>query len=95
LQPSLIATKMFVPRIRSDVVARPRLHERLRRSAQSRLTLIAGPAGFGKTTLVAGWLADAHQKAGAVAWVSLDASDDDPERFWRYVVAALDTSPTT
>jgi LuxR family maltose regulon positive regulatory protein len=92
LHASLIATKMFVPRIRSDLVARPRLYERLRRSAQSRLTLIAGPAGFGKTTLVAGWLADAHQKAGAVAWVSLDASDDDPERFWRYVVTALDSA---
>ena len=86
---SFIATKMFVPPTRPDLVARPRLHERLARSAHSRLTLISGPAGFGKTTLIAGWLADAIQKGGSVAWLSLDASDDDPERFWRYVVTAL------
>jgi LuxR family maltose regulon positive regulatory protein len=51
---------------------------------------VSAPAGFGKTTLVAGWLSNAVQEGSAVAWVSLDAGDDDPERFWRYVVSALE-----
>jgi len=59
----------------------------------SRLTLVSAPAGFGKTTLVAQWL---HQQAAtqqaSVAWLALDNYDDDPNRFWQYVVAALQTA---
>lgn len=50
------------------------------------LTLVSTPAGFGKTTLLAHW---AEQAKWPVAWVSLDPDDNDPARFWRYVVAAL------
>ena len=49
------------------------------------LTLVSAPAGFGKTTLVSGWLGEAP-----TAWLGLDPSDDDPIRFWTYVVAALE-----
>jgi LuxR family maltose regulon positive regulatory protein len=90
LDASLIATKMFLPRTRPELVARQRLNERLSHSAHYRLTLVSGPAGFGKTTLIATWLADAVRRGDAVAWLALDASDDEPERFWRYVVTALD-----
>jgi LuxR family maltose regulon positive regulatory protein len=48
--------------------------------------LVSAPAGFGKTTLVAEWFAD----AGGTAWLSLDPRDDDPVTFWTYVVASLD-----
>ena len=72
------------------MVARPRLRELLAEALRARLTLVSGPAGFGKTTLIAGWLDDVRRAESAVAWVSLDASDDDPERFWRYVVTALE-----
>jgi LuxR family maltose regulon positive regulatory protein len=51
------------------------------------LVLVCTPAGFGKTTLLADWAADAPLP---VAWLSLDSDDNDPMRFWRYVVAALD-----
>jgi LuxR family maltose regulon positive regulatory protein len=51
------------------------------------LTLIAAPAGFGKTTLLSAWFQDAHH---APAWISLDSGDDDPTRFWSYTLAALD-----
>jgi LuxR family maltose regulon positive regulatory protein len=51
------------------------------------LLLVCTPAGFGKTTLVADWAASA---SWPVAWLSLDTGDNDPARFWRYVVAALD-----
>jgi LuxR family maltose regulon positive regulatory protein len=87
---ALIATKMSVPRVGQAVVARPRLRELLTHARHARLTLVSGPAGFGKTTLIAGWLDDVTRAGNAVAWVSLDDSDDDPEEFWRYVVAALE-----
>jgi LuxR family transcriptional regulator, maltose regulon positive regulatory protein len=51
------------------------------------LVLVCTPAGFGKTALLADWAADATLP---VAWLSLDLDDNDPARFWRYVVAALD-----
>jgi LuxR family transcriptional regulator, maltose regulon positive regulatory protein len=53
--------------------------------------LVSAPAGFGKTTLVADWFAARR----ATAWLSLDARDDDPERFWTYVLAAFDAVPRT
>jgi LuxR family maltose regulon positive regulatory protein len=90
LAASLIATKMSVPRTRQALVARPRLEELLKQSLHARLTLVSAPAGFGKSTLVAGWLGTAMKEGSAVAWVSLDAADSDPERFWRYVVSALE-----
>jgi LuxR family maltose regulon positive regulatory protein len=56
-----------------------------------KLTLISAPADFGKTTLLSAWIAENERPA---AWLSLDAADNDPLRFWRYVVAALRTVPT-
>lgn len=84
----LVATKLYVPKLRGDLVVRPRLLERLRR-AGSRLTLVSAPAGFGKTTLLAEWLDATPGDDRAVAWVSLDPSDNEPARFWTYVVTAL------
>jgi LuxR family transcriptional regulator, maltose regulon positive regulatory protein len=55
----LLETKLFPPRVRRSLVARPRLSERLNLGSESRLTLISAPAGFGKTTLLAEWLATA------------------------------------
>ena len=55
----LLETKFYVPKLRRGLVARPRLSERLSRGAESKLTLISAPAGFGKTTLLAEWLAAA------------------------------------
>jgi LuxR family maltose regulon positive regulatory protein len=71
------------------VVPRPRLLERLNAGLHRKLTLIAAPAGFGKTTLVSAWAAGCHQP---VAWLSLDAGDNDPTRFLTYLVAALRTT---
>jgi LuxR family maltose regulon positive regulatory protein len=72
-------------------VARPRLSERLSRGAESALTLVSAPAGFGKTTLLADWLAVAAADGRSVAWLSLDRRDNDPALFWTYLVAALNT----
>jgi len=85
----LLETKFYVPRLRRGVVVRPRLSERLRRGAESKLTLISAPAGFGKTTLLAEWLAAGPAGRPSVAWLSLDSTDNHPVSFWTYLIAAL------
>jgi LuxR family maltose regulon positive regulatory protein len=92
----LIGTKVNVPRLRPSLVARPRLSERLDGGSQTRLTVVAAPAGFGKTTLLSAWLAAAGTTGDApnrpVAWLSLDQSDGRPATFWTYVISALQTA---
>jgi len=88
----LVETKFFVPRPRRNLVVRPRLSDRLSHGSEARLTLISAPAGFGKTTLLAGWLAAAGNDHRSVAWLSLDESDRQPVTFWTYVIAALQTA---
>ena len=89
-----LATKLYIPPSRPKAVLRPGLIERLNEglSAGHKLTLIAAPAGFGKTTLVSEWVAGcAARPKVRVAWLSLDAGDSDPARFLAYLVAALQT----
>src|SRR5581483_9344408 len=71
-----------------NVVSRPRLLERLNEGLHRKLTLIAAPAGFGKTTLVSEWV---EKIARPTAWLSLDEGDNDPARFLTYLVAAFQT----
>ena len=85
----LLHTKLHVPSIRPGLVARNGLVDGLRRGGSERLTLLSAPAGSGKTTLLAQWVADLGEGRSAPAWVSLDASDNEPQRFWTYVVGAL------
>ena len=86
-QDVLLATKLHVPSPRPGLVARPRLVEALDEGLARGLVLVCAPAGFGKTALLADWVRSGDRR---VAWLSLDAADDDPARFWRHVVAALD-----
>jgi ATP/maltotriose-dependent transcriptional regulator MalT len=79
----LLATKLHVPGPRPGFVPRPRLVGAL----GDGLVLVCAPAGFGKTALLADWLRSGDRP---VAWLSLDAGDNDPVRFWRHLVAALD-----
>jgi LuxR family transcriptional regulator, maltose regulon positive regulatory protein len=83
---SLLETKLQIPRRRRDLVPRPRLSERLSRGAESALTLVSAPAGFGKTTLLADWLAAPAANGRSAAWLSLDQRDNDPSVFWTYLV---------
>ena len=91
---AVVTTKLRPPPGRAGPVARPRLMARLEPAPGRRVTLLSAPAGFGKTTVLAEWLAR-RSPAGpagagpAVAWVTLDAGDDDPARFVTYLVAAL------
>jgi len=83
----LLVTKLAIPPVRSDLVARPRLTNQLQLGIQRPFTLIAAPAGFGKTTVLSIWLEYAPFSA---AWVSLESGDDDLIRFWPYVFTALE-----
>ena len=85
----LLETKFYVPRWRRDLVPRPRLSDRLNRGAESKLTLVSAPAGFGKTTLLADWLAAVAVDGRTVAWLSLDQSENHPASFWPYLIGAL------
>src|SRR5579859_5077196 len=84
----ILATKLYMPRLRPNVVSRPRLLERLNEGLHRKLTLISAPAGFGKTTLLSEWTLGLGRP---VAWLSLDEGDNDPTRFLTYLVAALQT----
>ncbi|MEP6774471.1 MAG: LuxR C-terminal-related transcriptional regulator [Chloroflexota bacterium] len=88
---SLLTTKLNVPPARAQLVNRPRLFERLEVGLHGKLTLIAAPAGFGKTTLLSAWRTTEACNNIPFAWVSLDSTDNDPLLFWRYVFAAIDT----
>jgi LuxR family maltose regulon positive regulatory protein len=89
---ALLETKLHVPRRRRPLVARPRLSERMRGGTASALTLVSAPAGFGKTTLLAEWLAVAPAEGRSTAWLSLDQRDNDPVLFWTYLLSALQTA---
>ena len=81
----LVATKFHVPP--AGFVPRSRLLEHLAKGVGRGLTVVCTPAGFGKTTLLGDW---ARRSRRPAAWLSLDAGDNDPARFWRYVAAALE-----
>jgi LuxR family maltose regulon positive regulatory protein len=80
-------TKFYPPAARPDLVPRPHLAAALHAAAGARLTLITAPAGYGKTTLVAEWLAT--PPAPASAWLALDAGDNDLARFLTALIAAV------
>jgi len=82
----LLRTKLHRPPVTEDFVPRPRLVERLEQGRGRPLTLVCAPAGYGKSTLLSGWLA-ASEVPGA--WVSLDPRDDDLQTFLTYFVAAV------
>ena len=92
---ALLATKRFVPLRRGNLVSRPRLLAQLDQGTGTPLTLVAAPAGSGKTTLLADWLATPQASQRVTAWLSLDPGDNDPVRFWTYVITSLQKTGAT
>lgn len=88
-QALLLAPKLRLPRLHTALVKRERLLAQLDGGLERKLTLLSAPAGFGKTTLVRQWIEERVRKL-PVAWVSLDGGDNDPARFWRYVMSACE-----
>lgn len=97
MSPPLLATKLYIPPPRPNVVSRARLLDQLNAGLHRKLTLVSAPAGFGKTTLISSWLNQINQlpvtnhQSPKAAWLSLDERDNEPHRFLRYVIAALQT----
>ncbi len=87
----LLETKLYVPKWRPGLVSRPRLIEHLDQGTERKLTLVSAPAGFGKSTVLAEWVAGTPARERPAAWVSLDQSDNDPALFWAYFITALQT----
>ena len=84
MESPLLETKFHRPRRRRGLVVRSRLIDRLNRGAESTLTLVSAPAGFGKTTLLADWL-DAATDEWSAGWLTLDQRDNEPAcsgRIW-------------
>jgi LuxR family transcriptional regulator, maltose regulon positive regulatory protein len=90
---TVLATKLFAPPRRAQLVTRARLTERLDHTLEEghRLTLLSAPAGFGKTTVLSEWLASLteRQVAASTGWLSLDDGDNDLPRLLSHLVAAL------
>ncbi|WP_165422794.1 LuxR C-terminal-related transcriptional regulator [Ktedonosporobacter rubrisoli] len=85
-QAYLLTTKLIPPALSATMIARPRLLTALRNYATRRLLLLTAPAGSGKTTLLSAWL---RELSCPVAWLSLEEGENEPTRFWSYVLAAL------
>jgi LuxR family transcriptional regulator, maltose regulon positive regulatory protein len=90
--PVLLHTKLLPPRPRPSLIHRATLLDKLAAGQQGKLSLVSAPAGFGKTTLVAHFVAGLP---GHVCWLSLDTADDDAPRFLAYIIAALQTAVPT
>ena len=87
-QPTLVGTKLRPPPVRKQSIPRERLQECLRSGSERRLTIVACPAGFGKTTLLSAWY-EAEAGRRPIAWLTLDEGDNDPVVFWSHAIGAL------
>ncbi|GHO70374.1 hypothetical protein KSC_092660 [Ktedonobacter sp. SOSP1-52] len=86
---SLLTTKLSPPQLPPSLVERKRLLKDLDATSSHRLVLLSAAAGSGKTTLLSMWTARKRASTQAIAWLSLEEQDNDPLRFWIYVIAAL------
>ena len=83
----LLQTKFLAPAYNPKSVERTQIISRLEPRSARKLVLISAPAGYGKTTLVSQWLQSQNK---SFCWLSLDKTDDDPIRFWRYLIGTID-----
>ncbi len=86
--PGLLEDKLQVPDLGLAILRRPRVDELMKQATRHRVTLVTGPAGAGKTVACACWAA-ARPPGSSFAWLTADAGDQEPARFWRYLVTAL------
>ncbi|MCG8611874.1 MAG: LuxR C-terminal-related transcriptional regulator [Pseudomonadales bacterium] len=82
----LLQTKFFAPASNPKTIVRSRLLDELANSAGKKISLVIAPAGYGKTTLVSQWV---HHVDNPFTWLSLDGSDNEPRRFWQYIIGAF------
>lgn len=80
--------RLRIPAASDSLLHRPRLVAQLDDALAHDVTLVAGPAGAGKTLAVADWTRAGHPP-GPVAWLSLDRGDAGLARFWQSLMASL------
>ena len=85
----VITTKLVAPRVGAGIIDRPRLFQLVSAAPSARLVVITAPAGFGKTSFAAAWLARLRAAGHRTAWLTIDPEDDEPARFLHYVACAL------
>ena len=86
----LLETKYCINHIyRQKAIARENLFGILDDSMNSRLTFISAPAGFGKTTLLSSWITMHKKRSLTASWLTLDADDNEENRFWIYFISAI------
>ena len=88
VRPALVLTKLHPPPGREQTVARERLVDRLAPRPGVKLTVVAAPAGCGKTTLLGMWR-ESESSRRPIGWVTLDEGDDDSVVLWSHVLEAL------
>lgn len=86
---SILTTKLFTPTPRPEIIRRENLIQKLDSGREKKLILISAPAGYGKTTLLAEWI---NRQIDPVGWVTLDEQDNDPVRFFSYILESLKTA---
>ena len=82
----MLHNKLYMPRVGSNIVRRTKVEEKLRGLSDYKLAFLSAPAGYGKTTAVVDYLKRTDRKH---AWLSIDEADNDPVRFWKYLIAAM------
>ncbi|NUU62474.1 hypothetical protein [Paenibacillus agri] len=83
---SLLSSKINIPHSKTPIVERTTLHRSLQNSALKKVTILRAPAGYGKTTTLSHWL---QQVQGKMAWISIEPGDNDPIRYWSYILHAV------
>ncbi|WP_432703255.1 LuxR C-terminal-related transcriptional regulator [Lysinibacillus sphaericus] len=83
---TLVSSKLTIPLNTPDLIERKQLFDLLQNQTFKKVTVLRAPAGYGKTTVLSSWF---KYKKATVAWLSLDAADNDPIRFWTYAVHAV------
>ena len=83
---TILKTKLFIPPLREGIISRPRLIELVNKNIKKKVLLVSAPAGFGKSTLLAEWIS---QTKFPVAWLSLDATENDPISFLTYLISSV------
>lgn len=90
---TLVSSKLTIPLNTPDLIERKQLFDLLQNQTFKKVTVLRAPAGYGKTTVLSSWF---KYKKATVAWLSLDAADNDPIRFgltlcmpWRKPINAL------
>lgn len=83
---TLVSSKLTIPLNAPNLIERKQLFDLLQNQTYKKVTVLRAPAGYGKTTVLSSWF---KYKNATVAWLSLDAADNDPIRFWTYAVHAV------